>query len=168
MNVLERIGVFGRRIRGWLPRDPIAAAAHAALGQRVSNALQSLGVSIGVCAVILLSAYAAFQFGPLHISEQIMSPFGPGWTLVQYGCAFAAAILYASFSIKSFNGRVLSTILRVARNVVIAVPAGFLFTIALYSNPPTSGELGSCCLGTSSGPTSLFSSGLETVRSGRV
>jgi len=59
-----------------------------------------------------------------------------------FGSAFAAAILYASVSIRSFHSRVLGTLLRVLRNILIAVPAGFLFTIAtsaLYSHHPVGG-----------------------------
>ncbi len=146
MKALGRIEDFGRRIRGWLPREPLVARVPTALGPRVSNVLQSLGVSVGVCVAILLSAFAAFQFGTPYIREQMLSPFGPGWTFVSYGCAFAAAILYASFSLKSFNGRVLGTILRLARNFAVAVPTGFIFAIALYSNRGTPG-LAACCSG---------------------
>jgi hypothetical protein len=137
------MGVFGRRIRGWLPRDPIAAGVPAAPGQRMIGALQSLGVSVGVCGAIILSAYAAFQFSPPSIALQFMPlPFTSGFEPLMFGSAFAAAILYASVSIRSFHSRFLGTLLRVLRNILIAVPAGFLFTIAtsaLYSNHPTYG-----------------------------
>jgi hypothetical protein len=143
MNVLERMGVFERRIRGWLPRDPIAASVPAAPGPRMSRALQSLGVSVGVCGAIVLSAYAAFQFSPPNIALQFVPfPFTSGFDLLMFGSAFAAAILYASVSIRSFHSRALGTLLRVLRNILIAVPAGFLFTIAvsaLYSNHPVGG-----------------------------
>jgi hypothetical protein len=144
MKATKRVEAFGRRIRGWLPGEPTMNSPVAAQA-RVSRTLQSFGISVGVGAVILLSAYASFQFGPAYVREQMMSPFGPGWTFLQYGCAFAAAVLYAAISIKSFNGRLLGTILRVARNAVIAVPAGFLFTIAFYSN--LNPGVASCCRG---------------------
>jgi hypothetical protein len=132
-----------RRIRGWLPRDPIAASVPAAPGPRMSSGLQSLGVSVGVCAAILLSTYAVFQFSPSKIALQFEPfPFYSGFDLLVFGSAFVAAILYASVSMRSFNSRVRGTLLRELRNVVIAVPVGFLFTIAvsaLYSTHPAGG-----------------------------
>jgi hypothetical protein len=90
-------------------------------GHKAKRALQSLGVSIGVGIGVLLGGLYSLQwlFGVVN-SIQILL----------LGCALVAAILYVSFSIRSFAYSVKGAGLRVVRNSLIAVLAGFLFTIA--------------------------------------
>jgi hypothetical protein len=124
MKVLERMGGFGRRIRGWLPTDPISAGAPAAPGLRVGRALQSLGLSIGAGFVVLLGALYSTQwiFGVANNA-----------LLVLLSCAFVSAILYMRFLVRSFNYAASVATTKVARNAVIALLAAFLFTIATAS-----------------------------------
>jgi len=49
MNVLERMGVFGRRIRGWLPSDPIAADTR---GKKAAVSVLAVAVAVFVAAGI--------------------------------------------------------------------------------------------------------------------
>jgi hypothetical protein len=124
MKVLERIGVFERRIRGWLPRDPIAASVPAAPGPRVKSALQSLAVSLGAGFVVLL--------GALYSTQWIFG-FANNALFVLFGCAVVAAVLYVRFSMRSLNYTASVATTKVARNAVIALLAAFLFTIATSS-----------------------------------
>jgi hypothetical protein len=124
MKALQRMGVFGRLIRGWLPKDPIAAGAPAAPGLRVGRALQSLGLSVGAGFVVLLGALFSTQwiFGVANNA-----------VFVLFGYAVVAAILYTRFLMRSFNYDASVVTIKVARNAGIALLAAFLFTIATAS-----------------------------------
>ncbi len=94
------------------------------LGQKAKRGLQSLGVSIGVAVAVLLAALYSLQW---------MFGFVNSIQLVLLGCASLAAILYVPFSIRSFAYSVRGAALRVTRNTLVALLAGFLFTIATSS-----------------------------------
>jgi hypothetical protein len=124
MKVLQRMGVFGRRIQGWLPRDPVAASASAAPRPRMSGALPSLGLSIGAGFIVLLGALYSTQwiFGVANNA-----------LFVLFGCAVVSAVLYVRFAMRSFSYTASVATTKVARNAIIALLVAFLFAIATSS-----------------------------------
>ena len=102
-------------------------------GQQVSRILPSLGLSIiaGVIAAFVINIFlATFGFFNGSVSESAIQSVIFGW-------AFVTAILYAVFSVRSFRYSIWGAMLRLGRNILVALIAGFLFTIvtsASYSN----------------------------------
>jgi hypothetical protein len=124
MKAQRRILDFGRRIQGWFPIDPVVASPPVALELRVSRALKSLGLAIGVSFVVLLGALYGAQaiFGLAN-----NAPF------VLFGIAVLAAILFVGFSVRSFKCTSSRAAAKAARNVIVGLLAGFLFTVATSS-----------------------------------
>ena len=124
MKAQGRIAAFGKRIQGWLPTEPIMPSPSLTPGQKVTTALKSLGLAIGAAFALLLAALFGTQaiFGVAN-----NAPF------VLFGFAILAAILFVEFSMRSFKCSASIATAKLARNAVIALLAGFAFTIATSS-----------------------------------
>jgi hypothetical protein len=124
MKAQGRVASFGKRIRGWLPTEPIIPSPPVTPGHRVTTALKSLGLAIGTAFVVLLAALFGTQ-AILGVANN--APFA------LFGFAILAAILFVGFSIRSFKCSASIATTKLARNAVIALLAAFLFTIATSS-----------------------------------
>jgi hypothetical protein len=124
MKAQVRIAAFGKRIRGWLPTEPIMPSPPVTPGHRVTTALKSLGLAIGSAFVVLLAALFGTQ-AILGVANN--APFA------LFGFAILAAILFVGFSMRLFKCSASIATTKLARNAVIALVAGFAFTIATSS-----------------------------------
>ena len=124
MKAQGRIAAFEKRIRGWLPTEPIIPSPSVTPGHRVTTALKSLGLAIGAAFVILLAALYGTQ---AIVGVANNAPF------VLIGFATLAAILFVGFSIRSFKCSASIATTKLARNAVITLLAALAFTIATSS-----------------------------------